>query len=90
MNVPRMADLDLAGKRVFIRADLNVPQDDTGAITDDTRIRASLEGVRKGWRNDRRERRQSLLAPAAIQRSTSDRARASSGGPPFGIRAQPP
>ncbi|MFC7462168.1 phosphoglycerate kinase, partial [Hydrogenophaga defluvii] len=29
------------GKRVFIRADLNVPQDDSGAITEDTRIRAS-------------------------------------------------
>ena len=41
-----MADLDLAGKRVFIRADLNVPTDDAGAITDDTRIRASLEGIR--------------------------------------------
>ena len=32
----------LAGKRVFIRADLNVPQDDAGQITDDTRIRAFL------------------------------------------------
>src|SRR5260221_14414903 len=31
----------LAGKRVFIRADLNVPQDDAGRITEDTRIRAS-------------------------------------------------
>ena len=41
-----MADLDLAGKRVFIRADLNVPQDDAGHITDDTRIRASLAGIR--------------------------------------------
>ncbi len=30
------------GQRVFIRADLNVPQDDRGAITEDTRIRASL------------------------------------------------
>ncbi len=30
------------GKRVFIRADLNVPQDDTGNITEDTRIRASI------------------------------------------------
>ena len=28
------------GKRVFIRADLNVPQDDSGNITEDTRIRA--------------------------------------------------
>jgi len=42
----RLADLDVKGKRVFIRADLNVPQDDAGAITDDTRIRASLTGIR--------------------------------------------
>ena len=46
MNVLKMSDLDLAGKRVFIRADLNVPQDDAGNITDDTRIRASLAGIR--------------------------------------------
>jgi phosphoglycerate kinase len=46
MKILRMADVDLAGKRVFIRADLNVPQDDAGAITDDTRIRASLAGIR--------------------------------------------
>ncbi len=42
----RLADVDVAGKRVFIRADLNVPQDDAGHITDDTRIRASLPGIR--------------------------------------------
>ena len=41
----RMTDLDLASKRVLIRADLNVPQDDTGKITDDTRIRASVAGI---------------------------------------------
>ena len=46
MPVLKLSDLDLAGKRVFIRADLNVPQDDHGAITDDTRIRASVPGIR--------------------------------------------
>lgn len=34
MNFKKLTDLNLAGKRVFIRADLNVPQDDAGAITD--------------------------------------------------------
>jgi phosphoglycerate kinase len=46
MNILRFADLcasgQVAGKRVFIRADLNVPQDDAGRITEDTRIRASV------------------------------------------------
>jgi len=46
MAIRRMTDLDLRGKRVFLRADLNVPQDDTGRITDDTRIRASVPGIR--------------------------------------------
>ncbi len=46
MNFLRLSDLDLKGKRVFIRADLNVPQDDAGNITDDTRIRASVPGIR--------------------------------------------
>ena len=41
----RMTDLDLKGKRVFIRADLNVPQDDAGRITEDTRIRASVPAI---------------------------------------------
>ena len=45
MNVIKMADLNLAGKRVFIRADLNVPQDEAGKITDDTRIRASVPAI---------------------------------------------
>jgi phosphoglycerate kinase len=47
MSFLRMTDLDLGGKRVFIRADLNVPQDSAGHITDDTRIRASLPGIRQ-------------------------------------------
>ena len=45
MKLKRLADVDVRGKRVFIRADLNVPQDDSGAITDDTRIRASVPGI---------------------------------------------
>jgi phosphoglycerate kinase len=45
MNFLRLADLDLNRKRVFIRADLNVPQDDAGKVTDDTRIRASIPGI---------------------------------------------
>lgn len=36
----------LKGQRVFIRADLNVPFDDAGHITEDTRIRASIPGIR--------------------------------------------
>ena len=46
MKFIRFSDLcangSVAGKRVFIRADLNVPQDDHGNITEDTRIRASM------------------------------------------------
>ncbi len=46
MTVIRFSDLcaqgQVAGKRVFIRADLNVPQDGDGRITEDTRIRASI------------------------------------------------
>ena len=50
MNVIRFSDLcasgQIKGQRVFIRADLNVPQDDAGQITEDTRIRASLPCIR--------------------------------------------
>jgi len=42
----RLTDLPLAGKRVFIRADLNVPQDTDGNITEDTRIRATIPGIK--------------------------------------------
>jgi len=40
-----MSEVPLTGKRVFIRADLNVPIEN-GRITDDTRVRASLPGIR--------------------------------------------
>ncbi len=50
LNFIRLQDLiaqhALKGKRVFIRADLNVPQDDAGNITEDTRIRASVPAIR--------------------------------------------
>ena len=50
MKVLRFTDLiaqgRVAGQRVFIRADLNVPQDDAGRITEDTRIRASVPCIR--------------------------------------------
>jgi phosphoglycerate kinase len=51
MKFNRLSDLiaanQLQGKRVFIRADLNVPQDDAGNITEDTRIRASVPAIRQ-------------------------------------------
>ena len=46
MKFKRMSDVDLRGKRVFIRADLNVPIED-GRISDDTRIRASVQGIQQ-------------------------------------------
>src|SRR5881398_1861856 len=50
LNFTRLQDLidqgALKGKRVFIRADLNVPQDDAGNITEDTRVRASVPCIR--------------------------------------------
>ncbi len=42
MSIVRMTDLDLSGKRVLIRQDLNVPIDDNGRITSEQRITASL------------------------------------------------
>lgn len=50
MNAIRFSDLcaqgQVASKRVFIRADLNVPQAADGSITEDTRIRASVACIR--------------------------------------------
>jgi phosphoglycerate kinase len=45
VSFKRLSELSLAGKRVFIRCDLNVPQDEAASITDDTRIRASVPAI---------------------------------------------
>jgi len=46
MSIRRVDQLELKGKRVFIRVDFNVPQDEKGQITDDTRILLSLPTIR--------------------------------------------
>lgn len=46
MKVKTLKDLNIEGKRVFIRCDFNVPKDEFGNITDDRRIRSALQTIR--------------------------------------------
>ena len=64
MPVLKMSDLDLREKRVFMRVDFNVPIQD-GRLTDDTRIRASLPGIK-----DALSRRARLLLASHLGRPT--------------------
>ena len=45
MNKKTVKDIDVTGKRVLVRCDFNVPQDENGNITDNRRIVASLETI---------------------------------------------
>jgi phosphoglycerate kinase len=81
MNVKRLADLDVRGKRVFIRADLNVPQDDSGKITDDTRIRASVPGIA-----DALARGASVMVTSHLGRPTEGQWRAADSLAPIALR----
>jgi phosphoglycerate kinase len=85
MNVLRFSDLvaqgRVAGQRVFIRADLNVPQDAAGQITEDTRIRASLPCIRMAL-----DARAAVMVTSHLGRPTEGRFKAEDSLAPVAAR----
>ena len=68
MPLRRIENLDLAGKRVFIRVDFNVPLDAQGKVADDARIRAALPTIRYALAAQARVILASHLGPAEGKR----------------------
>jgi len=81
MNFKRLSDVDVRGKTVFIRADLNVPQDDAGNIADDTRIRASIPAIR-----DALDRGAAVMVTSHLGRPTEGEWKAEDSLAPIGTR----
>ncbi|MBR4110068.1 MAG: phosphoglycerate kinase, partial [Clostridia bacterium] len=46
LNKKSVEDIEVAGKKVLVRCDFNVPQDENGEITDDRRIREALKTIK--------------------------------------------
>src|SRR6478735_7846306 len=77
MNKKSIKDIDLAGNRVFIRVDFNVPIKD-GKITDDTRIRAALPTIRYAV-----EKGAKVILASHLGRPLKDKKKAEEKGMPY-------